>query len=122
MPAGVTYILGSKSGTLYTGVTSNFDKRITQHRAGIKSVFASKYACTRLLYYRKFIDIREAISHEKEIKGWTRAKKLALIKLENPDFRDLAEKLGWLMIGPAHSIAEEEEKLSQRIKLPIAPR
>ena len=79
MPEGHVYILGSDTGTLYTGVTSNFDQRLFEHRHGIKSTFTTKYRCHRLLLLESFTDIRSAISREKEIKGWTRAKKLALI-------------------------------------------
>ncbi|MCU1225664.1 MAG: putative excinuclease [Edaphobacter sp.] len=83
MPQGYVYILGSITGTLYTGVTSNFDVRFHQHKSGIKSGFATKYRCTRLLLLEEFTDIRSAISREKQIKGWTRAKKLALIQQTN---------------------------------------
>jgi len=107
MPQGYVYILGSTTGTLYTGVTSNFDVRLQQHKSGIKSGFASKYHCTRLLLLEEFTDIRSAISREKQIKGWTRAKKLALIQQTNPDFRDLGEQLGWRFLGPAQVIADQ---------------
>ena len=107
MPQGYVYILGSTTGTLYTGVTSNFDVRLQQHKSGIKSGFASKYHCKRLLLLEEFTDIRSAISREKQIKGWTRAKKLALIQQTNPDFRDLGEQLGWRFLGPTQVIADQ---------------
>ena len=69
MPEGHVYILGSTTGTLYTGVTSKFDQRLFEHRNGIKSGFASKYHCTRLLLHEQFSDIRSAIAREKEIKA-----------------------------------------------------
>ncbi|HEX4577066.1 MAG TPA: GIY-YIG nuclease family protein [Edaphobacter sp.] len=94
MPEGHVYILGSTTGTLYTGVTSKFDQRIFEHRAGIKSIFASKYRCNRLLLHVRFTDIRAAIAREKQLKGWTRAKKLELITQTNPDFKDLAAQHG----------------------------
>jgi len=108
MPEGRVYILGSTTGTLYIGVTSDFDVRIFQHRNGIKSGFASKYHCNRLLYLETFTDIRSAIAREKEIKGWTRAKKLALIARQNPKFRDLGKHLGWQMLHPQQNIADQK--------------
>jgi len=104
MPEGHVYILGSETGTLYTGVTSDFDKRLWEHRNGIKSTFATKYGCKRVLLHEQFTDIRSAISREKEIKGWTRAKKLALITKANPDFKDIAHLWGWRMIHRDESI------------------
>jgi putative endonuclease len=110
MPEGHVYILGSTTGTLYTGVTSDFDRRISEHRNGIKFTFASKYHCKRLLLLERFTDIRSAIAREKEIKGWTRAKKIALITRSNPAFQDLASHLGWQMLHPLESIAEKLAK------------
>jgi putative endonuclease len=107
MPEGHVYILGSTTGTLYTGVTSDFDRRISEHRKGIKSAFASKYHCKRLLYHERFTDIRSAIAREKEIKSWTRAKKIALITRSNPKFKDLATHLGWQMLHPQESISNQ---------------
>jgi putative endonuclease len=98
MPTGVTYIMGSHTGTLYIGVTSDFDTRLWQHKHGIFEGFSKKYNCTRLLYYEKFDDIRTAITREKQLKGWRREKKLKLIRTTNPELRDLAEKLGWKLI------------------------
>jgi putative endonuclease len=108
MPEGHVYILGSTTGTLYTGVTSDFDLRIFQHRNGIKSGFASKYHCNRLLLHERFVDIRSAIAREKEIKGWTRTKKLTLIAQLNPEFKDLGVHLGWQMLHPQQNIADQK--------------
>jgi putative endonuclease len=108
MPEGHVYILGSTTGTLYTGVTSKFDQRLFEHRNGIKSGFATKYHCNRLLLHERFTNIRAAIAREKEIKGWTRAKKLALISQTNPDFKDLAAQLGWRMLHHQQSIANQK--------------
>ena len=99
MPTGHTYIMGSTSGTLYIGVTSEFDTRILQHKNGTFEGFSKKYNCTRLLYSEKYDDIRTAIAREKQLKGWRREKKLNLIRTSNPEFKDLAEKLGWHLIN-----------------------
>src|ERR1700685_2903861 len=98
MPAGYTYIMGSNTGTLYIGVTSEFDTRIRQHKNGSFEGFSKKYGCTRLLYFEPYTDIRNAIAREKQLKGWRREKKLNLIRTTNPEFKDLAEKLGWKLI------------------------
>ena len=66
MAEGYVYILGSTTGTLYTGVTSKFDRRLFEHKAGIKSVFAGKHRCNRLLLHERYVDIRSAIAREKK--------------------------------------------------------
>jgi putative endonuclease len=98
MPHGYTYILGSTTGTLYIGITGNLDDRIYQHKEGIFPGFSKTYGCNRLLYYERHTDIRTAIAREKQLKGWRREKKLNLIRTLNPEFKDLAEKLGWKLI------------------------
>lgn len=118
MPAGFVYILGSHSGTLYIGVTSDLYQRVMEHRSSVRSGFATKYGCTRLLYKEEFTDIRNTIDRETQLKGWTRAKKLALIATSNPGSKDLAEQWGWQMIGPQQSLAEEDRKLASRFKPP----
>jgi predicted GIY-YIG superfamily endonuclease len=60
--------------------------------------FSKTYGCTRRLYSEKYDDIRTAIAREKQLKGWRLQKKLDLIRTTNPDFKDLAEKLGWKFI------------------------
>jgi putative endonuclease len=99
MPAGYTYILGSATGTLYIGVTSDLYTRVMQHRNGTYEGFSKKYGCVRLLYYETFGDIRLAIAREKQLKGWRREKKLNLIRTTNPEFKDLSEKYGWKLIN-----------------------
>ena len=88
------YILASDLGVLYIGVTSNIYKRVLDHRSGIRSGFATKYRCHRLIYYEEYAYMTSAIAREKELKGWTRAKKLALVKEKNEYYRDLAEDWG----------------------------
>lgn len=95
MPAGYTYIMGSISGTLYIGVTSDLDTRVMQHKNGTFEGFSKIYGCTRLLYFETYHDIRTAIAREKQLKGWRRQRKLDLISTTNPSFKDLAEKQGW---------------------------
>ena len=87
------YIVASKSRTLYTGVTNNLLRRVHEHRTGNGSEFTGKYRITRLVHSEETNDIRVAIAREKEIKGWNRKKKLALIEATNPLWEDLAA--GW---------------------------
>jgi len=89
-----TYIVSSSTGTLYIGMTNNIDRRALQHKSGEIKGFASKYHCDRLVYYESFDHVHRAIGREKQLKGWTRAKKIALIESQNPRWADLAEKLG----------------------------
>jgi putative endonuclease len=112
MPGGYTYILGSSTGTLYIGVTSDLFTRVLQHRNGAFDGFSKKYGCKRLLYFEEFTDIQSAIAREKQLKGWTRAKKLALIRTRNPGFKDLAQLWGSQMIGPFEKMQEHDLRTS----------
>jgi len=83
------YILTNKSNTLYTGVTNNIERRIAEHKLKLVSSFTDRYNIDKLIYFAEFNRIEEAIISEKKIKGWTRKKKIALIKTTNPEFKDL---------------------------------
>ena len=88
------YIMGSGNGrVVYTGVTNDLVRRVAEHRNGESDGFTKRYRCRKLLYYEEYGNIRQAIEREKEIKGWTRARKDALIGSMNPERRDLAD--GW---------------------------
>jgi putative endonuclease len=78
------YIVGSLTGTLYIGMTNNIDRRMAEHKSRAFDGFALKYHCDRLVYYESFDDVRKAIDREKQLKGWIRAKKTALITSINP--------------------------------------
>ena len=82
-----------RHGTLYTGMTSKSGPGIFQHREGLTPGFASRYACNRLVFYESYERMDEAIAREKQIKGGSRAKKIALIETMNPDWRDLYDSL-----------------------------
>ncbi len=99
------YIMASKSGTLYIGMTNDIYVRVAQHKSGEFEGFASKYECNRLVHYEKFQDVRLAISREKQLKGWRRSKKIALIERQNPRWQDLAEHWGQGMAFANQSIA-----------------
>jgi putative endonuclease len=87
------YIMASRSLTLYTGVTGDIYHRALEHRAGEIEGFTKKYHINRLVYYETFKYVDKALAREKQIKAWTRAKRLALIKTMNPAWQDLAD--GW---------------------------
>jgi|SRR5271170_4053152 putative endonuclease len=86
------YIMSSRSRNLYTGVTNNLIRRTAEHKFGIVPGFTLKYRAHRLVYYESFVDIRRAISREKQVKSWRRDKKIALIEQKNPTWKDLAEQ------------------------------
>jgi putative endonuclease len=98
MPGGYIYILGSDTGTLYIGVTSNLYLRVMQHKEGTFEGFTAEYGCERLLYFERYEGIGNAIAREKQLKGWRREKKINLIRTINPEFKDLAQTWGWKMI------------------------
>lgn len=84
------YIMASKSRTLYTGVTSNLERRVIQHRGKLLPGFTARYNINRLVYYEVFGDIVAAIGREKQVKAWARRKKIALIESVNRDWKDLS--------------------------------
>ena len=84
------YIMTNKSRTLYTGVTNDLERRVYEHKQKLVPGFTSKYNITRLVYYEATEDIRAAIEREKQIKGWLRARKIALIESMNPEWVDLS--------------------------------
>ena len=86
---GWGYILSSHSRRLYLGVTSDLCGRIWEHKNGVYQGFTKTYKINQLVYYEFFHDIETAIAREKQLKGWTRAKKIALIEKMNPGWEDL---------------------------------
>ncbi len=91
---GYVYIMTNPRNTvLYTGVTSDLQKRVSEHRQKFVEGFTKKYNITKLVYYEVFGSIVDAIRREKQIKAGSRKKKLALIGSLNPEWRDLSEDL-----------------------------
>jgi putative endonuclease len=86
------YILASASRTLYTGVTNDLERRVLEHRRKLIPGFSARYNINRLVHYEVFRDIRYAIAREKQIKGWVRSKKTALIESSNRDWNDLSRE------------------------------
>ncbi|MFN3467173.1 MAG: GIY-YIG nuclease family protein [Candidatus Brocadiales bacterium] len=88
------YTMTNKSGTLYTGITNNLERRVFEHKHYLVEGFTKKYKITRLVYYEAVGDALTAIKWEKQIKGWLRKKKIALIESVNPKWKDLSAE--WL--------------------------
>lgn len=99
------YILGSLSGTLYIGVTNDLVVRVRQHKNHTFGGFTAQYEVTRLLYYERYPDVRTAIAREKQLKGWRREKKVALIEKMNPQWRDLSSDWNKLRMSPPRNIS-----------------
>jgi len=86
------YIMGSLSGTLYIGVSGNLHRRVFQHKFHHFEGFTDRYEVVRLLYWESYDDVHKALAREKQFKGWTRAKKIALIVRQNPHWIDQASE------------------------------
>ena len=86
------YMMTNKSRTLYTGVTNNLLRRVYEHKNKLIKGFTSKYNIQYLVYYEMTSSIDSAIAREKQIKGWLRTKKIALIESTNPKWKDLSEE------------------------------
>ncbi len=98
------YIVASRTGTLYIGMTNNLYVRVAQHKGGEIEGFSSDYKCNCRVYWEGFDDVLQGINREKQLKGWRRAKKIVLIESMNPRWEDLAEKWGAEMAFAGQSI------------------
>lgn len=105
---GFVYVLASKSRRLYVGVTGDILRRWLQHRTGSGSVFAERYRLHHLVLVEVAPSMADAIRREKQIKGWRRCRKLALIEATNPEWRNLAVGWGW------HRLVEEYRRSSRQ--------
>lgn len=85
------YIMTNRSKTLYTGVTNDLLRRVYEHKQKLIEGFTKKYNITRLVHFEETSDVRGAIAREKQLKGWLRQKKIALVETVNPYWKDLAE-------------------------------
>ncbi len=85
------YIMSSLSKTLYVGITNDLQCRVYQHKNRQVPGFTSRYKIDRLVHFETTPDVSAAIAREKQIKGWLRAKKVALVESANPEWDDLSE-------------------------------
>ena len=86
------YILSSRSRNLYIGVTGDLIRRMWEHRAHAVPGHTARYRIHRLVHFEEFADPASAIAREKQIKGWLRSRKIALIEQSNPTWEDLAKE------------------------------
>ena len=92
-PEYYVYILTNSSRTLYIGVTNDLVRRVYQHRQMLVEGFTKKYNVSWLVYYEQTQDVKAAILREKQIKAWRREKKVELVDVMNPEWKDLSS--GW---------------------------
>jgi putative endonuclease len=92
------YILSNASRTLYVGMTNDLVRRVYEHKRKQTQGFAARYNVTRLVYFEEAAHPQVAIAREKELKGWRRSRKLALVSAANPTWRDLAEDEGFFSL------------------------
>jgi putative endonuclease len=100
------YLLTNRSGTLYTGVTSDLERRMYEHKHKLVDGFTKKYNIDMLAYYEETDDVEVAICREKQVKAWRRSKRIALIESMNPQWRDLSK--GWFSSPPPDSSLRSE--------------
>ncbi|MDQ3136289.1 MAG: GIY-YIG nuclease family protein [Gemmatimonadota bacterium] len=98
------YILASRTRKLYVGVTNDLGRRLWEHEHGPGFSFTKRYGITRLVHFEPVLSPETAIRREKQIKGWVRVKKLALIEAYNPNWDDLGRKLGFTCTPPDPSL------------------
>jgi putative endonuclease len=101
-----TYIMASLSRKMYIGVTNNLFRRTLEHKRATLPGFTQRYRINRLVHFESFQYVRDAIAREKQIKGWRRSAKVALIEARNPTWADISE--GW---GLAESKKEQIPRL-----------
>ena len=106
------YIMASRSLNLYTGITDNIFRRALEHKSGNIEGFTKRHNINRLVYYEIFKYVYNAIAREKQIKAWTRAKRIALINSLNPTWEDLAE--GWGERFNCRSLASPPQQANTR--------
>ena len=112
-----TYIVASRSGVLYIGITNDLEKRVGEHKNGTYDGFTKKYKCHRLVYYEAHDYVQAAIDREKQLKGFRRSKKIALIESMNPRWQDLSESWGCEFLVSGQSMRDADEARARRIKL-----
>ena len=88
------YIITNKhESVLYIGITNSLSRRLSEHRRGEIPGFTADDRCNRLIYYEHYQDVNQAIAREKQLKRWSRAKKVALIERMNPRWLDLSAEV-----------------------------
>ena len=106
MKSYCVYIMAGGSGVIYIGVTDDLERRVVQHKSKAVPGFTARYNLTKLVYFEVFVDIRAAIAREKELKGWLRKRKVALIESVNPGWKDLSPE----RVRARFAAAEKEKR------------
>jgi len=88
------YIMASLGDVLYIGMTNDLNRRIYEHKNNLVDGFTKKYRCHRLIYFESSNDVKVILEREKQLKRWSRSKKLALIHETNPELKDLSAPYG----------------------------
>jgi putative endonuclease len=101
VPNYFVYLMASRSKVLYIGMTNDLARRIVEHKSRQRDGFTARYRADRLVYCESYADVRDAITREKQLTGWVRARKIALIESLNPEWRDLSDDLGSLPPDPS---------------------
>jgi len=107
------YIMSSKSGVLYIGSTSDLERRVFEHKHGLIEGFTKKYRVTRLVYAEEFDGPSDMVERERQLKGWTRRRKLELIHTQNPEMIDYARRTARDPSTPA-AFAQDDGKRQVR--------
>lgn len=102
VPEYYVYIMTNRSKTLYTGVTNDIMRRVYEHKQKLVEGFTKRYNITKLVYCETTDGVWSAIKREKQIKGWLRSRKVALIESTNPQWEDLSRD--WYDPGPEPSL------------------
>jgi putative endonuclease len=84
------YMMASESGVLYIGVTNDLERRVIEHKKKMVPGFSARYNVQKLVYFESFGNVQDAIAREKQLKGWLRKRKVALIESSNPHWNDLS--------------------------------
>ena len=106
------YMVASESRVLYVGVTGNLYRRAWQHKMCVFLGFSRMYRCNRLVYFEEHHYVLNAIAREKQIKRWSRAKKVGLIERDNPCWDDLAVE--WLYAPPSDEVERYMAQMRSR--------
>jgi putative endonuclease len=101
------YIVASRSHALYIGMTNDLERRVVEHKEGKIPGFAAHYNCNRLVWFERYTSPGSAIAREKQLKNWSRTKKLTLIERDNPTWFDLSEEWGKSFLKQIPSLAQE---------------
>ena len=88
------YIMTNKSDSvMYIGITNDLERRVREHKCELIDGFTKRYHINKLVYFEDYLDVKDAIAREKQIKGWSRAKKNRLVETKNPTFESLSDNL-----------------------------